>query len=352
MDEQTPHLHIDYIPVGKGYKQGLQSRNSLAKAFECMGIQSGRTKDDNGTIKWQERERKKIAEIAKSHGIEIKTIGIKRDDYTLSDYKTLVHDKKQILQQREQVKPDRVNLPFGMALEKNRDAVTQELDRKQHVGEFVAAMSGAADQHKAAMDQISAKQLQLFDKEIQLDSQMNKALSAEHQYQNLYAKQTNLNKDFVNLKESYKYIEHQNCQLNEVADKLMKENSDLKAEVGSLKAQIDHLRSSIENRVHDAVEPLKKQIRGLISEHIDLVQTFSFFARTLSDPEHREIASKARDYGSDCLRPDLADKAKNPVVPSAVRSFDSSDFGRIERKLEKKQAEIKVQKPRHRDLER
>lgn len=29
LDEATPHLHIDYIPVAHGYKKGLQTRNSL-----------------------------------------------------------------------------------------------------------------------------------------------------------------------------------------------------------------------------------------------------------------------------------------------------------------------------------
>ena len=29
MDEATPHLHLDYIPVASGYKTGLKTRNSL-----------------------------------------------------------------------------------------------------------------------------------------------------------------------------------------------------------------------------------------------------------------------------------------------------------------------------------
>ena len=34
LDEATPHLHIDYIPVAHGYKTGMETRNSLTKAVK------------------------------------------------------------------------------------------------------------------------------------------------------------------------------------------------------------------------------------------------------------------------------------------------------------------------------
>lgn len=33
LDEATPHLHIDWIPIARDYKNGLQVRNSLDKAL-------------------------------------------------------------------------------------------------------------------------------------------------------------------------------------------------------------------------------------------------------------------------------------------------------------------------------
>ena len=38
LDEATPHLHIDYIPVAHGYKTGMETRNSLTKALQQMGF--------------------------------------------------------------------------------------------------------------------------------------------------------------------------------------------------------------------------------------------------------------------------------------------------------------------------
>lgn len=37
MDEKTPHMHIDFIPVADGYKTGMPKRNSYSKALEQQG---------------------------------------------------------------------------------------------------------------------------------------------------------------------------------------------------------------------------------------------------------------------------------------------------------------------------
>lgn len=87
LDEATPHLHIDYIPVANGYKNGLQTRNSLTKAFQEMGFAKATSKKITETTAWQTRERTHIEKLCKERGIEIKPPGEKRDNYSLSEYK-------------------------------------------------------------------------------------------------------------------------------------------------------------------------------------------------------------------------------------------------------------------------
>ena len=50
MDEATPHLHLDYIPVAHGYKTGMKTRNSLTKGLQEMGIEKATSKMDNETV--------------------------------------------------------------------------------------------------------------------------------------------------------------------------------------------------------------------------------------------------------------------------------------------------------------
>ena len=87
LDEASPHLHIDYIPVATGYKRGLDTRNSLTKAHANMGIPKGTGRNNNSTMKWQEREKEYLKEIAKDHNLEIIDKKTDRKHLTVDEYK-------------------------------------------------------------------------------------------------------------------------------------------------------------------------------------------------------------------------------------------------------------------------
>lgn len=75
MDEATPHLHIDYVPVGTEFKKGLQMRNSRSKAYCEL------TKEENSALalkSWFKSERELLRGICGRFGIE--TEQIKKDD--------------------------------------------------------------------------------------------------------------------------------------------------------------------------------------------------------------------------------------------------------------------------------
>lgn len=72
MDEASPHLHIDYIPVAHGYSRGLTTRNSLDKAMKEMGFKpENESKTNNATKLWKESERAYFGEICRSRGLEV-----------------------------------------------------------------------------------------------------------------------------------------------------------------------------------------------------------------------------------------------------------------------------------------
>lgn len=90
MDEASPHLHFDYIPVATGYKTGLAVRNSLSKAMEQMGyvVENGASKKNNQTMLWKEHEREYFASLCEEAGLEVepeKTWG--RANLSVEEYK-------------------------------------------------------------------------------------------------------------------------------------------------------------------------------------------------------------------------------------------------------------------------
>ncbi|MDE6424961.1 MAG: plasmid recombination protein [Ruminococcus sp.] len=65
MDEATPHLHIDYIPIGH-YRRGMDTQNGIAQALKEMGYGEGK----NAIARWRTAEIEVLNKICRSHGIE------------------------------------------------------------------------------------------------------------------------------------------------------------------------------------------------------------------------------------------------------------------------------------------
>ena len=115
LDEATPHLHIDYIPVAHGYKNGMKTRNSLTKAFQQMGFAKAVSRKQNETVAWQEREREYLTELCREQGIEIEVLGVQRDNLSLPEYKAAMREVEDLEQQ-------------AVVLDKRNEALEQQND--------------------------------------------------------------------------------------------------------------------------------------------------------------------------------------------------------------------------------
>lgn len=120
LDEATPHLHIDYIPVAHGYKNGMKTRNSLTKAFQQMGFAKAVSRKQNETVAWQEREREYLTELCREQGIEIEVLGVQRDNLSLPEYKAAMREVEELEQ-----KAVTLNMQ-NEALEQQNDDLAQQ----------------------------------------------------------------------------------------------------------------------------------------------------------------------------------------------------------------------------------
>ena len=91
MDEATPHLHINYIPIGH-YEKGLDTRNAMANALEEMGYTGV-----NAAAKWREHEREVFTEICKYNGFTIaEPLKSRGYNFTVDEYKNIQEEKKRL----------------------------------------------------------------------------------------------------------------------------------------------------------------------------------------------------------------------------------------------------------------
>lgn len=86
LDEETPHLHIDFVPFMTGSKRGLDTRVTLKQALAMQGFKGG-SREETEWSQWVKSEKNILASIMKRYGIEWQQLGTKREHLSVYDYK-------------------------------------------------------------------------------------------------------------------------------------------------------------------------------------------------------------------------------------------------------------------------
>ncbi len=86
MDEATPHLHVDFVPVATEQSRGLSTRVSMKQALKQQGFESQGRKQTEWKA-WMEHEKECLAEIAQAHEFEIISLGGGRPHMDLPEFR-------------------------------------------------------------------------------------------------------------------------------------------------------------------------------------------------------------------------------------------------------------------------
>jgi len=115
MDEATPHLHIDYIPIGH-YKRGMDTQNGIAQALKEMGYSEGK----QAIARWREKEVEVLNKICRQHGIEPLPPEKARGTLEVAEYKEQCRKAEQLAVENEksQSELDALNSELKSAAEK------------------------------------------------------------------------------------------------------------------------------------------------------------------------------------------------------------------------------------------
>ena len=153
MDEATPHLHLDYIPVAHGYKTGLSTRNSLTKGLQEMGIAPAVSKSDTETMHWQERERAYISELCKEHEIEIEVLGVDRDSYSIPEYKQAMREKEAAEAEIEILNAEKIEVEAVIAnMDQDLETGKKEIEEQKGILEDINTQISDAEKKVAAKE--------------------------------------------------------------------------------------------------------------------------------------------------------------------------------------------------------
>ena len=162
LDESTPHLHIDFVPVSKKNAKGLAVKNSMSGALREQGFSSS-NKMQNEWTAWSESERSYMEEILHKHGLLRDDKNIHRGHLSVDEYKELAHQVQslQVIQNRItelKKKNEREYTPEEITLIKNQnDFLRAEITKRN---ETISTLSKQATADFIPVDLFSEDKLQ------------------------------------------------------------------------------------------------------------------------------------------------------------------------------------------------
>lgn len=283
MDETTPHLHLDYIPVATGYKQGLKVRNSLSKALECQGLGKGVGRNDNASIRWQKQEREVIKDLAINHGFEIEEKGVDRPHLSVSEYKRASDDLNERIERNlEALEVSKTKVPFSdKVMIKESDLAALE-----NLSKLGQQARNAATEHDLALTaDFELKNKQLKDREYQITNQENKITQKLKEAEKSLQIATSVKeiaqeqeKNSKHMKSVYEKLYNEQKNLNQEYRELLKKNVSFSQEISKLSDDIKYLKqthsekvTSLNTQIAQAkndVSKLENQITEKDAQHI------------------------------------------------------------------------------------
>lgn len=178
MDESTPHLHLDFVPVtDEKRKNGMRVRNSLTGALRQQGCESkgiGRTI----TIDWLEQEKAHIGQLMLERGIEWVKLEEAKEGLPLKEFKL----------KKRQEELDAADKLIDMKLselsaveDKVKSAESTLADTKKDISESEEKLSSVTEETEKADAELSQK-IEQVNKALTYLPDMEKNFDDEHEY--------------------------------------------------------------------------------------------------------------------------------------------------------------------------
>ena len=293
VDESTPHLHLDFIPVGDGYKKGLEKRVSMQKALQNLGF--------SNYADFRNELMQKFEIIAKRHEIERKRdVAVGERHLTIQDYRALNRMAEQKIEDLDKTRVPRSSsrvlkklnvVPVEMYEEVSRDNMYRKAQNKALTSENEALRGQISklktknniDIYEATIEnqkeQIERLEVVLKEKKEERSQYYNKWWETDKTVRKL---EEELKLEKQSNKHLKKLIQNNEKSVSE-AKKTQDENKKLKAEVDGLKNKLDvqwstnnstrmqnvDLKRAIKNKT-DEITTLKKEITTLEAQNVDM----------------------------------------------------------------------------------
>lgn len=286
MDEETPHVHIDFVPWSTDNKRGLETKNSLKGALASSGFESA-GKGNTEWHQWSEAEKEDIAIIMEKYGIGWKKLDTHKPYLSVLDYKKQEQSRevKELEQELEDISVV-IELKEERESRLDREINKQELQIKKDREEAEKTLSIVNSLKEKALDEGKKQE------------KRNKSLLADNQELEdmITDKKEHLANLQVALARAHTVFDKADEELNRVREELAevrKLRSELIAQEDGdyyLKEEVIRLRYENQN--------LKEENKGLrekLDKVYEFMKKFMIEGKSMFDKFLEWIGEKVRD---------------------------------------------------------
>lgn len=144
LDEATPHLHLNVVPVADGYKQGMAKRPSFSKWLKNNNLEF---KD------FRAMQSQKLSELIKSLGAERKEVGT-HEYIKPSQYREIMQEAEKI-----QLQTNKLELDHSLNVQK----MTSEVDELKKLIEYQKEQLSSLEVQKMTLEELTRSKQIEFD---------------------------------------------------------------------------------------------------------------------------------------------------------------------------------------------
>ena len=263
MDEETPHLHIDFVPYITGSKRGLDTRVSLKSALAAEGFTDG-TRGATELNQWIASEKKKLAIIMERYGVEWLQKGTHEKHLSVLEFekKERAREIAELDSQKREISSVVAQLGEEVSVKKQElQNVTIEKELAEEATQKANEERTTAQQEKEAL---LADNKDLRMENARLESRKDRLRMDNH---DLKQKQLQLQTDNEELEQRHEDLQYMNSKLENVNDQLSADNHTLEQRNDSLQSDIQALRQKYNDLQQNNVQLEKQQ--NELKRHIE-----------------------------------------------------------------------------------
>lgn len=202
MDEETPHLHIDFVPFVTGSKRGMDTRVSLKAALDAQGFR-GNSRGNTEWKQWVESEKVELEKVMERHGIQWLKKGTHEKHLSVLDFEKRERAKevKQLEEQIKEKDDEIIQKERQINLQFHTDKIIRESIEEKR--EELQCVCSEIEDEKAAKEEIQKETDGLRQKKREIEIDVIGLMEERNEVQKDYSEYARMSRNLDEIVDQY-----------------------------------------------------------------------------------------------------------------------------------------------------